>query len=113
MHYEPVIKYIPYLTTKEKILNVTGPDAFAKAIFLYVNSHQNAGNTLHRNIDYKKFFKLNYNENYKQMYKMNDKTHYSNLNAPLYKNQFKYEIKSPVFTYSNVKSPRKNLDLMK
>lgn len=113
MHYEPVIKYIPYLTTKEKILNVTGPDAFAKAIFLYVNSHQNAGKTLHRNIDYKKYFKINYNENYKQMYKMNDKTHYSDLNAPLYKNQVKYEIKSTAFTYSNIKTPRKNLNLMK
>ena len=80
--YEPSIKYISYLTTKEKILNVTGPDAFAKAIFTCI--HKN-NRQFHRNINYDKYFKLSNNQNYKNMYKMNNKTHYSELNEPLYK----------------------------
>ena len=80
--YEPSIKYISYLTTKEKILNVTGPDAFAKAIFTCI--HKN-NRQFHRNINYDKYFKLSNNQNYKNMYKMNNKTHYSELNQPLYK----------------------------
>jgi mannosyltransferase OCH1-like enzyme len=113
IHYQPTIKYIPYLTTKEKILNITGPDAFAKAISIYVNGIKTTSNVLHRNIDYKKYFKINHNENYKQMYKMNNRTHYSDLNLPFYKNQVKYENKYDAYTYGNVKSPRKNLNLMK
>lgn len=113
IQYEPTIKFMPYLTTKEKILNITGPDAFAKAIFMYINGIKKTDKVLHRNIDYKKYFKINYSENYKQMYKMNNKTHYSDLNVPFYKNPVYNNHPHSHFTYSNVKSPRKNLNLMK
>jgi len=80
-------KYIPEsingfkLSTKGKILNITGPDAFTKAINNYIIT-QNV--TLHRNVDYDIFASLNYNSNYKKMYKMNNKKHYSQLNEPFY-----------------------------
>ena len=32
------INFQNFLTTKEKILNVTGPDALAKAIFMCINN---------------------------------------------------------------------------
>lgn len=70
------------LSTKGKILNITGPDAFTKAILIYLNANNN--NILHRNIDYNKYFDLNYKINYKKMYKINNKKHYSEYNEPLY-----------------------------
>ena len=92
INYEPSIKYINFLTTKEKILNVTGPDALAKAIFMCINKNKNK-KKLHRNINYEKYFKLCNNQNYKKMYKMNNKTHYSELNLPLYKGVNNYKQK--------------------
>jgi len=100
IHYEPTIKNIPYLTTKQKILNITGPDAFAKAIFNYINKEKNPDIILHRNIDYNKYFKINYNENYKKMYKMNNKKHYSEITAPFYTNPAIKEFKSTTFRYN-------------
>ena len=81
------IKYIPkidgysHLNTKQKILNVTGPDAFAKAINTCLQTHPQ----LHRCIDYNKHFIISLGQNYKKMYSINKKKHYSELNQPLYK----------------------------
>jgi hypothetical protein len=79
--YNPTIPDMNILNTKQKILNVTGPDAFTKAINKEVIIKKNI---LHRNIDYNQYFKLCSN-NYKSMYKINNKKHYSELNLPLYK----------------------------
>ena len=61
--YEPTIPHIPKLTTKEKILHVTGPDAFAKAIRDCINSNSDANGAnsannyaSHRHIEYSKYF---------------------------------------------------------
>lgn len=73
-------KYIPTtingikLSTKGKVLHITGPDAFAKAIHTYIASNKKI---LHRNVSYDTFSKLNGEINYKKMYKMNNKKHYS------------------------------------
>lgn len=81
-------KYIPRtingvdLTTKGKVLNITGPDAFTKAINNYILNNNNK--ILHRNIDYNSFSKLNCEINYKKMYKMNNKKHYSETNEPFF-----------------------------
>lgn len=80
-------KYIPTsvngieLATKGKILNITGPDAFTRAINNYTSDNNII---LHRNIDYDTFAKLNFEINYKKMYKMNNKKHYSEVNAPFF-----------------------------
>jgi len=79
-------KYIPdnvngvNLSTKGKILNITGPDAFTKAINDYISSNK----PLHRCVDYNTFSKLNCEINYKKMYKMNNKKHYSETNEPIF-----------------------------
>jgi mannosyltransferase OCH1-like enzyme len=79
-------KYIPTsinnisLSTKGKILNITGPDSFTKAINNFINNNK----ILHRNVDYNTFSKLNCHINYKKMYKINNKKHYSELNEPLF-----------------------------
>lgn len=77
--WEPVIPGISNPTSKQKILNVTGPDAFTKAINKIVNEK----GQLHRNINYTNFFKR-CNTNYHKMY-IKGKKHYSAYNAPLYK----------------------------
>jgi mannosyltransferase OCH1-like enzyme len=81
--YNPTIKGIRTLTTKEKILNVTGPDSFTKAINLYLilNNKQ----PMHRCINYLKYFQLNGTDNYKNMYTLNRTKHYSEINEELYK----------------------------
>lgn len=96
------IKYIPKidgyerLDTKQQILNITGPDAFAKAINKTIQNnqdHQNNQNNqdnqdkkeLHRCIDYNKHFIISIGQSYKKMYHINNKKHYSELNQPLYK----------------------------
>ena len=81
-------RYIPTsvngipLTTKGKVLNITGPDAFSKAIKKSILNNNN--NVLHRCLDYDTFSKLNCEINYKKMYKMNNKKHYSEVNEPIY-----------------------------
>jgi mannosyltransferase OCH1-like enzyme len=79
-------KYIPssingiILSTKGKILNITGPDAFSKAVnnYIFYNS------IIHRKVDYTSFSSLNHSINYKKMYKINNKKHYSECTEPLY-----------------------------
>lgn len=82
--YEPKISWIRILNTKEKILNVTGPDAFTRAINYYLKSKNNKIR-FHRCIDYHKYFQLNGVHDYKNMYKLNGTKHYSEINEPLYK----------------------------
>jgi len=69
------------LSTKGKILNITGPDAFTKAVNTFIS---NNNVVLHRNIDYNLFASLNFQINYKKMYKINNKKHYSELNEPFF-----------------------------
>lgn len=82
------IKYIPKLSnykldTKGKILHVTGPDAFTKAINHRIKKD---GKILHRSINYDRYFELNIlGDNYKKMYSKYNKKHYSQYNEPLYK----------------------------
>jgi len=79
--------YIPTLenynlNTKQKILHITGPDAFTKAINNYISKNK----ILHRSIDYDKYFKVNVLGNaYKKMYSLYNKKHYSEYNEPFYK----------------------------
>jgi mannosyltransferase OCH1-like enzyme len=80
--YEPQINEILKLNSKQKILNVTGPDAFTKAVNNYIKNNNNEN--LHRCIDYKNYFKLN-STNYKNMYKIHNKKHYSEYDQSLYK----------------------------
>lgn len=77
--WEPIIPDISNPNSKQKILYVTGPDAFTKAINKVVNEN----GQLHRNVNYEKFFKR-CNTNYHKMY-INGKKHYSVYNEPLYK----------------------------
>jgi mannosyltransferase OCH1-like enzyme len=69
------------LSTKGKILHITGPDSFTKAINSFI---ENNNKILHRNIDYNKFFSLNFDIDYKKMYNINNKKHYSELNEPFF-----------------------------
>lgn len=69
------------LDKKGIILNITGPDAFTKAINNFI---ANNGKILHRNIDYNKFAVLNNKLNYKKMYTINNKKHYSEVNEPIF-----------------------------
>jgi len=68
------------LSSKGKILNITGPDSFTKAINTFIQNNKK----LHRNIDYNKFCDLNCHINYRKMYKLNNKKHYSEINEPLF-----------------------------
>ncbi len=70
------------LSVKGKILNITGPDSFTKAINNFIQNNDNT--ILHRNINYKYFCDLNCHINYKIMYKINRKKHYSEINEPLF-----------------------------
>ena len=78
--YEPTIENIKVLTTKQKILHVTGPDMFSACIHNYLKHNK----CLHRNIDYYKYFAW-CSSNYMNMYRMNKKMHYSEYKEPLYK----------------------------
>lgn len=77
--YEPIIPNIRTPNSKQKILNITGPDALAKAI----NKVMNEKGKLHRNVDYDTF-SSRHTFNYLTMYSSNKK-HYSQYNEPLYK----------------------------
>jgi mannosyltransferase OCH1-like enzyme len=83
--YEPKINGIRMLNTKEKILNITGPDAFTRAINYYLISTKKNKIRFHRCIDYCKYFQLNGVHDYKNMYILNGSKHYSEINEPLYK----------------------------
>jgi mannosyltransferase OCH1-like enzyme len=78
-NYEPILENIPVLTTKQKILNVTGPDMFSKCIHLYLKRNP----PLHRHVDYYKYF-MHSNSNYRNLYTLNKKLHYSEYREPLY-----------------------------
>jgi hypothetical protein len=79
--YEPKIKNYNSLTTKQKILHVTGPDAFSKAVFYTLKKNNKL---LHRSINYELYFQICINQKYKQMYYINNRKHYSEYNEPLY-----------------------------
>jgi mannosyltransferase OCH1-like enzyme len=81
--YEPKINGILKLNSKQKILHVTGPDSFTQAINKYIKNNDNQ--SLHRIINYDKYFALNNNKNYKSMYTINNKKHYSEYTESLYK----------------------------
>lgn len=76
--FEPRIHGIERLNTKQKILHVTGPDAFTKVI-------ESENRILHRNIDYKMIAVI-YTTDYKKMYQVNNMKHYSEYDEPLYVN---------------------------
>lgn len=81
--FEPTILHYNTLTTKQKILNVTGPDALALAIEKHLGVK---GAEQHRHVNYFTFVKHTIpSHNYHQMYKMNGMKHYSEYNEPLYK----------------------------
>ena len=76
--YEPKIPGYVILNSKQKILQLTGPDGLARAI-----NQCNKNNIIkHRNIDYNKYFTIAF-KNYQSMYIK--KKHYSRYNEPLYK----------------------------
>ena len=79
--YEPKINGILKLNSKQKILHVTGPDAFTNVIYNYI---KNNDKILHRSINYNQYFSLTI-KNYKSMYTINNKKHYSKYSEPLYK----------------------------
>ena len=79
--YNPTIPNINTLNTKQKILNVTGPDAFTRAVNNEIVIQKK---NLHRNINYNHYFVLSTTTNYINMYAINNKQHYSELNLPLY-----------------------------
>jgi mannosyltransferase OCH1-like enzyme len=84
--FQPKIPGMNVLNTKQKILHVTGPDAFTKCINNYINNKNDNNIKLHRNINYNHSFQLNVGgSNYKKMYTINNQKHYSELNLPLYK----------------------------
>ena len=70
-----------FLTTKQKILHVTGPDAFTKAVNYTIKKNNQI---LHRTINYNNYFVLK-STNYTKMYQINNKKHYSEYREPLYK----------------------------
>lgn len=79
-------QYIPrirnyHLSTKDKILNLTGPDAFTRAIYRVVKKKQAA---YHRIINYDHYFIYNNIGDYQKIYKLNNIVHYSQLREPLY-----------------------------
>ena len=76
-NYQPTINGYE-MTSKSKVLLLTGPDAFTRAINSYIQLNNT---THHKTIDYRYFSRYSINE-YLKMYK--DKKHYSQLNLPLY-----------------------------
>jgi mannosyltransferase OCH1-like enzyme len=76
--YEPQIPGYVILNSKQKILQLTGPDALSRAINTCITNNI----IKHRNIDYYKYFTLSF-KNYHLMY--TTKKHYSQYNEPLYK----------------------------
>ena len=87
MLYYIQIKYQPnqicniILSIQQKVFNVTGPDAFSRAIYHSISINKQV---LHRHIDYKKYFIRAGVSNYKNMYKLNGVKHYSEYRESLY-----------------------------
>ena len=79
--YNPTKICKQIMNTKQKIMNITGPDAFAKAIYMSIFKQKHI---LHRHINYDKYFTRAGFINYTQMYKINGIKHYSEYNEPLY-----------------------------
>ena len=79
--FEPKIPGIEKLNTKQKILNVTGPDAFTKVIDEYTTMNNKI---MHRNLNYDKIALLFSKCTYKIMYNINGAKHYSDYDEPLY-----------------------------
>jgi len=77
-NYQPRIEGYIKLTSKQKVLMLTGPDAFTQAINTYIKKNNRIE---HRTIDYNNYFQR-HNGGYMHMYK--NKRHYSEVNAPLY-----------------------------
>jgi len=77
-NYEPKISGYSRLTPKQKVLMLTGPDAFTRAINSYIRKYNIIE---HRTIDYNWYFQI-HQGNYLKMYK--NKKHYSEVNLPLY-----------------------------
>lgn len=77
-NYEPKISGYSRLTPKQKVLMLTGPDAFTRAINSYIRKYNIIE---HRTIDYNCYFQI-HQGNYLKMYK--NKKHYSEVNLPLY-----------------------------
>lgn len=75
--YQPEIPGYAILNSKQKILQLTGPDGLTRAINTCIEKNI----IKHRNIDYYKYFILA-PINYKSMY--TSKKHYSQYNEPLY-----------------------------
>jgi mannosyltransferase OCH1-like enzyme len=77
-NYYPIIPCMGELNSKQKILNITGPDALAKVV-------TNSDIMLHRCVDYGTFAsRTNRAENYYDMYTLHGKKHYSEYTEPLY-----------------------------
>ena len=66
---------------KQEIMNVTGPDAFSRAIYHYNSKYKQI---LHRHIDYNIYFIRAGVSNYKKMYTKNGEKHYSEYKEKLY-----------------------------
>lgn len=78
-NYQPKIPGYAILTTKQKVLQLTGPDALTRAINKCIQNNI----IKHRNIDYNNYFTWAPFKNYQSMYI--SKKHYSQYNEPLYK----------------------------
>jgi mannosyltransferase OCH1-like enzyme len=76
--YEPTIPGYTKLSSKQKILQLTGPDALTRAINKCIQNNI----FKHRNIDYDKHF-IRAVTNYNSMY--TTKKHYTQYDEPLYK----------------------------
>ena len=81
LRYEPKQICNILLNTKQKVLNVTGPDAFSKAIYIFNSINKTI---MHRHIDYYKYFIPRGTINYKNMYTINGEKHYSEYRESLY-----------------------------
>lgn len=79
--HEPKIENYKFLNSKQKILHITGPDAFTKAVNYTIKKNKKI---LHRTINYDKYFLIK-STNYIKMYQINNKKHYSQYTEPLYK----------------------------
>ena len=79
--HEPKIENYKFLNSKQKILHITGPDAFTKAVNYTIKKNKKI---LHRTINYDKYFLIK-STNYIKMYQINNKKHYSEYREPLYK----------------------------
>ena len=69
------------MTAKEMVLNITGPDAFTRAV---LGTIQTTKMIMHRTINYMQYFTYCSVPDYKSMYVINSLKHYSDGSAPIY-----------------------------